>query len=175
MKPILAVDMDEVLADSIGLVLEQYNKAYHTTWSKFDLFGKTVYDCFPPSHIPFIKQQQNSEAFYQEVSIIDGAQEGIAMLSKKYDIYIVSAALEFPNSLASRCVFIEKNFPEITLKKLIFCAKKSLIKADFLLDDMPENLIEFGSKGFLFTAYHNAKINYLNRLNSWEEVVEKFG
>jgi len=175
MKPILAVDMDEVLADSIGLVLEQYNKAYGTTWSKLDFFGKTVYECLPPSHISFIKQQQNSETFYQEVSVIHGAQEGIAMLSKKYDIYIVSAALEFPNSLASRCAFIEKNFPEITLKRLIFCANKSLVKADFLLDDMPENIIKFGSKGFLFTAYHNAKINYLNRLNSWEEVVAKFG
>ncbi|WP_158961185.1 5' nucleotidase, NT5C type [Myroides fluvii] len=174
-KPVLAIDMDEVLADSMSLVLEHYNKAHHTTWNKSGLFGKTIYECLPPSHIPFIKQLQNSETFYQEVSVIQGAQEGIAILSEKYDIYIVSAALEFPNSLPSRCTFIEKNFPEITLNKLIFCANKSLIKADYLLDDMTENLLAFGSSGFLFTAYHNAKINYPNRLNSWEEVVAKFG
>lgn len=174
-QPVLAIDMDEVLADSMSLVLEQYNKVHHTTWNKSDLFGKTIYECLPPAHIPFIKQLQNSETFYQEVSVIQGAQEGVRILSKKYNLYIVSAALEFPNSLPSRCVFIEKNFPEISLKKLIFCANKSLIKADYILDDMTENLIEFGCSGFLFTAYHNATIDYPNRLNSWEEVVAKIG
>lgn len=174
LKPILAVDMDEVLADSITLVLEQYNKAYSTHLSKQDLFGKTIYDCLPSSHISFIKEQQNRVNFYREVAVIQGAQEGIAILSEKYDIYVVSAALEFPHSLASRCAFIEQNFPELTWRKLIFCANKPLIKADILLDDMTENLVGFGANGFLFTAYHNATLNYPNRLNSWEEVVDRF-
>lgn len=173
MKPILAVDMDEVLADSITLIVEQYNKAYSANLSKQDLFGKTIYDCLSSSHISFIKEQQNRVGFYQEVAVIEGAQEGIAILSEKYDIYVVSAALEFPLSLASRCAFIAKNFPELTWKKLIFCANKPIIKADILLDDMTENLVGFGSNGFLFTAYHNATLKYPNRLNSWEEVVEK--
>lgn len=172
-KPILAVDMDEVLADSITLILEQYNKAYSANLRKQDLFGKTIYDCLPSSHISFIKEQQNRVNFYQEVAVIEGAQEGIAILSEKYDIYVVSAALEFPYSLASRCAFIAKNFPELTWKKLIFCANKPLIKADILLDDMTENLVGFGANGFLFTAYHNAAIDHPNRLNSWEEVVER--
>ncbi|MBB1150883.1 5'(3')-deoxyribonucleotidase [Myroides sp. NP-2] len=175
LKPILAVDMDEVLADSITLLVEQYNKAYSTHLSKQDLFGKTIYDCLPFSHISFIKEQQNRVNFYQEVAVIEGAQEGIAILSEKYDIYVVSAALEFPLSLASRCTFIAKNFPELTWKKLIFCANKPIIKADIILDDMTENLVGFGANGFLFTAYHNAKIDYPNRLNSWEEVVERLG
>ena len=174
-KPILAVDMDEVLADSITLVVEQYNKAYSTNLSKQDLLGKTIYDCLPTSHISFIKEQQNSVDFYREVSVIEGAQEGIAILAKKYDIYVVSAALEFPHSLASRCVFIEQNFPELTWRKLIFCANKPLIKADILLDDMTENLVGFGANGFLFTAYHNAAIDHPNRLNSWKEVIERLG
>lgn len=173
LKPILAVDMDEVLADSITLVLEQYNKAYLTNLNKHDLFGKTIYDCLPSSHISFIKEQQNSVDFYQKVSVVQDAQEGIAILSEKYDIYVVSAALEFPHSLASRCAFIAKNFPELTWKKLIFCANKPLIKADILLDDMTENLVGFGANGYLFTAYHNAALNYQNRLNSWEEVIER--
>ena len=175
LKPILAVDMDEVLADSITLLVEQYNKAYSTHLSKQDLFGKTIYDCLPSSHISFIKQQQNSVDFYQEVAVMEGAQEGIAILSEKYDIYVVSAALEFPNSLASRCTFIAKNFPELTWKKLIFCANKPLIKADIILDDMTENLVGFGANGYLFTAYHNTMLKYPNRLNSWEEVVERLG
>lgn len=88
-KPILAVDMDEVLADSITLILEQYNKAYSANLRKQDLFGKTIYDCLPSSHISFIKEQQNRVNFYQEVAVIEGAQEGIAILSEKYDIYVV--------------------------------------------------------------------------------------
>ncbi|MDM1407833.1 hypothetical protein [Myroides sp. DF42-4-2] len=175
LKPILAVDMDEVLVDSITLLVEQYNKAYSTNLSKQDLFGKTIYECLPSSHIPFIKEQQNSVDFYQEVAVMEGAQEGIAILSEKYDIYVVSAALEFPLSLASRCTFIAKNFPELTWKKLIFCANKPIIKADIILDDMTENLVGFGANGYLFTAYHNAMLKYPNRLNSWEEVVERLG
>jgi len=172
-KPILAIDMDEVIADSISLLIKQYNKEHQANLSKELLWGKTIYDCLPESHIALMKAYQNSADFYQRVSLVEGAKEGIAILAKQYDIYILSAALEFPNSLAARCAFIEQHFPELSWKKVIFSANKPLIKADFIVDDMVENLKGFGDRGFLFTAYHNANVEYPYRVSSWNECVEK--
>ncbi|NAW51455.1 5'(3')-deoxyribonucleotidase [Elizabethkingia argentiflava] len=164
-----------MIADSISLILDKYNHEYHTEITKQSLWGKTVYDLLPEVHIPVIKNYQNSADFYHHVPLVEGAQDAVAILSEKYNIYIVSAALEFPNSLSARYHFIETHFPSISWRNLIFCANKSLIKAHFLIDDMVENLKDFGKSGFLFTAYHNVNIDYPSRLNNWEEILERFG
>lgn len=91
-KPKLAIDMDDVIADSMTLILDKYNDEFNTNLSKNDLFGKTIYDLIPNEHIPSIKQYQNTRGFYKNVPIIPSANFAIPELAIKYEIFIVSAA-----------------------------------------------------------------------------------
>lgn len=51
-KPKLAIDMDDVIADSMSLILNKYNGEFNTSLSKNNLNGKTIYDLIPTEHIP---------------------------------------------------------------------------------------------------------------------------
>lgn len=168
-KLVLAIDMDDVIADSMSLILSLYNKEYGMHLTKKDLLGKTIYDLIPPDHIPSLKEYQNTNGFYQDVPLIPNAKELIPELTYKYDIYIVSAALEFPYSLSDRYDFIQYHFPFIDWKKIVFCGNKQIIKVDYIIDDMLDNIQNNCSKGFLFSAYHNLNIKVENRLANWED------
>ncbi|QHT64079.1 hypothetical protein GXP70_22925 [Paenibacillus lycopersici] len=52
-----------------------------------------------------------------------------------------------------------------------FCGNKSLIHADYLIDDSVRNIKPFKGHGLLFTNPYNKKAETeLARVNSWEEV-----
>jgi len=42
-----AIDMDDVIADSMKLILKKYNIEFSTNFFKNDLDGKTIYDLIP--------------------------------------------------------------------------------------------------------------------------------
>lgn len=171
-KPRLAIDMDDVIADSMTLILNKYNKEYNTNLSKNDLHGKTIYDLIPTEHIPAIKHYQNTRGFYKDVPLIPQANHAIPELTTKYDIFIVSAALEFPNSLPDRFDFIGDHFPMIPWNNIVFCGNKQIVKADYIIDDMLENINSYSTKGFLFSAYHNIGIEHENRVEDWEHAIK---
>ena len=50
------------------------------------------------------------------------------------------------------------------------CGDKSIISADYMIDDHAFNLKVFQGKGLLFTASHNIGETEFERVNNWEEV-----
>jgi 5'(3')-deoxyribonucleotidase len=48
------------------------------------------------------------------------------------------------------------------------------LRADFLIDDLPRNLLRFEGKGLLYTAPHNLTATGFSRVNNWREVAEFF-
>jgi len=172
-KQKLAIDMDDVIADSMTLILKKYNKEFSTSISKTDLNGKTIYDLIPTEHIPTIKHYQNTIGFYKDVPLVQNAKLAIQELATKYEIFIVSAALEFPNSLSDRYDFIGSHFPMIPWRNIVFCGNKQIVKADYIIDDMLENIKQYSNKGFLFSAYHNLNIGHENRIENWDHAIKK--
>jgi 5'(3')-deoxyribonucleotidase len=65
---------------------------------------------------------------------------------------------------------MEKHFPFITWKHIVFCGHKYMIQADYLIDDHEKNLHTFTGTPLLFTAPHNLHINDFQRVNNWKEV-----
>jgi 5'-nucleotidase len=95
-------------------------------------------------------------------------------MNKKYEVYIVSAATEFPNSLTDKYYWLEDHFPFFSWKQMVFCGDKSMIQADFMIDDHAKHLQYFRGKPFIFTAPHNLNEQRFERLNNWKEAGEKF-
>ena len=57
----------------------------------------------------------------------------------------------------------------------MFCGDKSIIRADFMIDDSLPNLKAFVGQGLVFTAPHNALDTEFPRVNGWADVARYFG
>jgi 5'(3')-deoxyribonucleotidase len=57
----------------------------------------------------------------------------------------------------------------------VFCGDKSIIRADFMIDDSVPNLKAFNGQGIVFAAPHNALDTDFPRVNRWSDVAKYFG
>lgn len=119
---------------------------------------------------------------YDHVNFLDDAKEVIEKLNEKYDVYICSSFLiygaEAYSSKICRYKFewLQENLPFINTVKYIFCADKSIIRADVKIDDRISNLNGECLK-ILFEAYHNKNMtdeeldkNNIRRVKGWKEI-----
>ena len=88
-----------------------------------------------------------------------------------FDVYIVSAAIEFPQSLTEKLEWLQEHFPFISWQQIVFCGDKSIIGTDYMIDDHVKNLDCCKGKPMLFTSPHNVHIKNHKRVNNWTEVL----
>ena len=98
------------------------------------------------------------------------SQEVMDALNKKYEVFIVSSAMEFPNSLPEKLEWLNEHFPFLHWKQFVFCGRKSVVHGDYMIDDLPHNLETFNGEKLLFTAPHNMQFNHFTRVTGWKEV-----
>jgi 5'(3')-deoxyribonucleotidase len=79
-----------------------------------------------------------------------------------------------PNSLGSKYRWLQRHFSFIPPTHYVFCGDKRILRADYLIDDLPKNLVRFEGTGLLYTAPHNHGATGFVRVNSWLEVAEYF-
>jgi 5'(3')-deoxyribonucleotidase len=104
------------------------------------------------------------------MSVIEGSQEVILALSKKYEIFIATAAMEFPTSFVHKYEWLKTHFSFIPWTHFVFCGDKSILQADYLIDDHVRNFKRFTGQGILFTSPHNVHDEWTPRVNNWQEV-----
>jgi 5'(3')-deoxyribonucleotidase len=167
----IAIDMDDVLAKTTHVIIDRINAIVHTNFNYEDLLNgeKSIKEAFYAHYLA-----NNSflwePGFFENIPVNEDAVEVVQKLSDQYEIFIVSAATEFPNSLKEKLTWMEQHFPFITWKHIVFCGHKHMIQADYLIDDHEKNLHTFTGTPLLFTAPHNLHINDFKRVNNWKEV-----
>ena len=110
----------------------------------------------------------------RDLPVMKDAVDVIRELNKKYEVFIVSAATEFPNSLKDKLEWLLEHFPFLTWKQLVLCGDKRVIQGDFMIDDHVKNLVTFKGKPYIFTTPHNLDVTEYDRLNNWEEAAKVF-
>ncbi len=166
----LLIDMDDVMADTGQKIINMVNETFGTTYTKeiltSDLKTKEEYQ------EKYLTQRHRllDKGFFRDIPLMPDAQEVIGELYKKYEIFIVSAATEFPNSMSEKLEWLEDYFPYIGWSHTVFCGHKWMIKADYIIDDHEKNLINFSGKGLLFDAPHNQHIVDFQRVDSWKHI-----
>jgi 5'(3')-deoxyribonucleotidase len=98
----------------------------------------------------------------------------LEQLYKRFEVYIASAAMEFPNSLAHKNKWLDEHFPFISWKRRIFCGDKSVLKADVLIDDHDFNLSDFNGRAIMFSCCHNLNETKYERLDNWLDAEKLF-
>jgi 5'(3')-deoxyribonucleotidase len=174
MKRIL-VDMDEVIADTTTGMTDWYRKIYggNIDYNKM-LAGKSLVKGFPDEHQAAVRQQLYEPGFFRHLPVMKDSIEVLEQMNQRYDIYIVSAATEFPNSLKDKLDWLGEYFPFITWQQLVLCGDKKMIQADVMIDDHARHLELFKGEPYLFSAGHNLEETRFARLTSWENAATIF-
>ncbi len=159
--------MDEVVADVEPKFLDYYEQATGRRPDRSEYWGKKIY------HLPggeHIRSFLFDKGFFADLQVMEGSQEVVRWLTEHYEVFFVSSAMEFPNSLEDKYHWAQRHFPFISWRNIIFCGSKIPISADYMIDDHAWNLEPFGGKALLFTAWHNTEEQRFTRLNDWQEV-----
>ncbi|RDY57752.1 5' nucleotidase, NT5C type [Flagellimonas nanhaiensis] len=167
------VDMDEVIADAYNAHIEIYNSEYEAKLSAEECHGKEVWQCVPKEHKESIMGHAHRVGFFQSLKVISQSQQILSELCKAHEVYIASAAMEFPNSLKEKSDWLDEFFPFIPWQNRILCGNKFILKGDVLIDDRSRNLTSFEGRSIMFTSPHNVNTTDFERANSWEEIAEK--
>lgn len=170
----ICVDMDEVMADTLAEHLRRYNETFDEAVTVDDLAGKGLWEITPVDRQGQLRAFLDAEDFFEDLALMPGAQEVLKELTKRFDIYIATQAMTVPNSLGPKYRWLQRHFPFIPPTNYVFCGNKCILRADYLIDDLPRNLQRFEGTGLLYTAPHNMTATGYIRVNNWQDVAEFF-
>ena len=140
-KPILYVDMDEVIA---SFKKEMIRLHPHT----HELFGQ-------PESLELSKEFEAcmllSPRMFRHLEPIEGSIETVTRLSEHFEVYFLSTPFwELPESFTDKRLWLEDHFGELAYKRLILSHRKDLNIGDYLVDDRLAN----GSEKFTGEHLH---------------------
>jgi len=170
----IAIDIDEVAADTVAKRLQRYQADYGEILSLDDIYGKQIRDCVPQERKLAVEKVLDEIGFSRDIPVMEDALWVMEELSQEFELLIATSAMDHPPSLYDRYVWLQKNFPFISDKNYIFCGSKQFVKADYLVDDNPNNLLLFSGEGILFDAHHNISNREYPRVGNWIDVKKYF-
>src|ERR1700678_709775 len=103
----VAVDMDEVIADAFGKMLRAYNERTGRNVTKEQIAREGIGVMFAPEFLtPELKieldELPHDRSFFGDLELMEGAQEALRALSKDFEIFIASAAMDVPSSFYAK-------------------------------------------------------------------------
>lgn len=173
-KERIAVDMDEVMADSIARFQAWHWRDFRAELSREALHGRPMREAVAADRWPTVQQYPHAPGFFEDLPVMEHSQTVLRQLAARYELFVASAAMEFPGSFRHKYEWLQTHFPFIPWQHYVFCGDKSILAADYLIDDNAYNLRAFRGEGILFSAPHNAGETGFRRANDWLEVARMF-
>jgi len=171
---VICVDMDEVIADVLNEQILRYNREFNDRLTAGELRGRWIWDLVPPSRVHALERHIQSDDFFSSVAVIPHAQRVLDRMRKRYEVYIATAVMEYPQSFAPKYEWLKRNFPFIPLSHIVYCGDKSILRGDFLIDDNPRQLRLFRGRGILYSSPANALVREFQRVNDWLDIEQLF-
>jgi 5'(3')-deoxyribonucleotidase len=193
-KPVIVVDIDEVLFPMAATFLNYYNHEHKTNYTVNDMDSYYVEDMTGETEEQLLAKIRSyiSTPHYKNAQPLEGSAEAIQRLSEEYELAILTARDDFYRGSTEN--FVEAHYPGVFSSVQythqiesphIFVPKFEICKelgAIAIIDDSLKNVIEcaeHGIDGILFGEYAWNKTDQLphgvTRLNDWQEVAEHFG
>ncbi|MFX0556347.1 5' nucleotidase, NT5C type [Maribacter sp. CXY002] len=170
---VIYVDMDEVIADTYGAHIEIYNQEFNANLTKQDCLGNEVWKMVPEGHQESVRKHATRRGFFRNLKPIEHSIEVLSKINEAHELYIASAAMQFPNSLEEKSDWLDEFFPFISWQNRILCGHKHILKGDVLIDDRSYNLEHFNGRSLQFTSPHNVNTNGFERVDTWLDVAKK--
>jgi 5'(3')-deoxyribonucleotidase len=196
-KPVIAVDLDEVLAAQQEAIRLYINKTYKTNFTPEDYIVEAPYWSYWETvwGVDSEEGERRIEGFIKSGGLKDqkpipGAIEAISELQKRFKLVVVTSRHD--EHAEDTRAWLEKHYPRV-FKGVLFTSawgnKASVMKAkvckdigaDYLIDDNFEHcklVAEEGIKGLLFgeLGWNMNKLlpKGVTRVKNWQEVLEFF-
>lgn len=163
----IAIDMDGVLADVYSQFIKLHAEEFNQVLSLAEMEGRTEEEAFPN-----LRTYVHAPHFFRDAPVVAGSQHVLQQLNEKYEVFIVSSATEFPNSLTEKQSWLNEHFPFISWQQIVFCGSKKIIDADIMIDDHFKNLDHFKGATLLYTQPHNklADAGRHRRVENWTDI-----
>ncbi len=162
------------MADAVGEHLRRYNAEFNEDLTLADLTGRNIWEVVDRDRHAALEQYLRSEDFFAVLGVMPESQRVMRALQERYEVYIATAAMEVPNSFTAKFRWLGEHFPFIAPQQIVFCGDKSVIRADYLIDDNPRQLRRFEGEGILYTSHHNLHVTEFRRVGGWLEVERMF-
>lgn len=170
----IAIDMDEVMADTMAHFLEKYNSNFGVGLKTEHFRGRHVFEVIDEAHRPEAHEYFRQEAFFATIPVMPNSAEVVKSLAERYEVFITTAAMDVPCSFTAKFDWLQRHFPFISTSNIVFCGDKSIVLADYLIDDNTRQLGKFHGEGIVYTAPHNVNETRYRRVNHWEDVRTMF-
>ena len=170
----ICVDMDEVIADAVSEHLLRYNRDFNQSITAADLAGKWLWEVVPRDHHDALERYLRSDDFFAVLDVMPHAQRVLEALTERFEVFIATAAMEVPTSFTAKFDWLGRHFPFIPASNIVFCGTKSILQADYLIDDNPRQLRRFRGQGILFESPHNLQVTEFPRVKDWLDVERMF-
>ncbi|SPU18962.1 5'(3')-deoxyribonucleotidase [Niallia circulans] len=169
----IAIDMDEVMADFNKKHLALFNRDFGEQLTTDDLHGKKLRE-LRPELVKEIRGYLLDPTYFRDLEVMEHCQEVVEELAQSYEIFVATAAMDFPTSFNAKYEWLKEHFPFIDDQNIVFCGNKSIIHADYLIDDNVRQLERFSGEGILFTSPHNVNVTGYPRVHNWLDVRDYF-
>lgn len=172
-KGVVGVDQDWVLAKLTHKWVKVYNTIFNDNLRVEDINTWDIVQHVKPEAKDYMLNILNLHKFYRDLEIMEDSQRVLEKLSKDYEIIIVTDPFT-RMSFKSKFDWLGERFPFIPTKNYVFTGNKSIIKADFLIDDGVHNLEGFDGHGLLFDAPYNREEDRFYRVMNWQDIEHLF-
>ena len=161
--------MDGVMADVYSQFIAYEEKEFGYRQPIENILGKKEKEAFKNA-----RQYVFENGFFRNAPVMEGSIQAVKQLNEKYELFIVSAAMEFPKSLAEKYDWLAEHFPFLTWKQIIFCGSKTVVQGDIMIDDHYKNLDFFQGQTLLFAQPHNFGYDDKThtRVKNWEDILK---
>lgn len=169
----IAIDMDEVITDTAAKLKAWYFRDYGKRFGDEDLQGTELRYAIPPEHLKAFQAYLHTPGFFRDLQPMEGCVEVLREINQRYELYLVSAAMEFPFSLKDKLEWTLERLPFLGWQQVCLCGSKRIIQTDIMIDDRPRNFTHFQGRKMLYTAHHNFGDTRFERVDNWRQVAEK--
>jgi 5'(3')-deoxyribonucleotidase/uncharacterized protein with PQ loop repeat len=166
----VAIDMDEVVADSLGKHLRLYNEVFGAELTPADLAGRSLEQAVPKERVAAVRELLATPGFFRDLEPLPESREVVRALCARHEVFIATAAMEVPTSFADKFAWLREHFPFIPPSHVVFCGDKAVLDVDYLIDDSPRHFARLRGTPVLFSAPHNRDETRYLRVSSWSEV-----
>jgi len=172
----IAVDVDEVCADLLSEWLRRYNSRTNR-FHEQRLLPEQITDWDLRQFVPKEDQSMiysilHDEGLYDSIQPIEGARDAVWLLREQgFRVIFVTACVPGTTEAKRRWLNAWGFFAKGGLSDKDFCpvTDKSLIRADYLVDDRYENVRDFEGQGILVNRAHNRHISGYDRIDGlWQ-------
>ena len=179
-KPLVLLDVDGILADFIGSVLDIIKKEtgiefYENNIKTFEMFEDLKTSKYNIKNICYKHFKKPKYAL--KLKLLDGSVQAVERIKELADIHVVTTPMHMnPTWTFEREQWLKKHF-NIDYKDITFTSKKYLLKGDVLIDDNEFNVRSWSkenpnSKAFLWSKSYNEHINDLEKVSNWKPIIE---